>query len=538
MSPASTARILLALASAVAAPAAVAAGMDDEGREIYEGRHAVLAATTVRGDTLAPVPAQQAACVACHRPSGLGSFEGEAAVPPIGSGLLATPFDPATTRRYDAPGRARALRVRPAYDAAALHRLLTEGRTPDGRDIGAIMPRYRLQPAHSSALLSYLNRLGTEPTPGVEAEVVHFATITSDELPQWQVQELTGVLHRFFERKNALTRGEERRRASALRNEHTMYSRFRRWALHHWVLRGGPETWRAQLEAAYRAQPVFAVLSGRSSRDWTPVHEFCERERLPCLFPITAWPPAQTGFYAAYFSGGAAAQARWLAGRLRSAHAAGTRASRWLVLAGQAPGEAELGQRLAGSLREGASGGDDAGAGPREVVVATSWRGEPVVVSALPPAQVRRALAEAAAEGAGAALPGGRDVSIYLLAAEAPPRQAQRPGEPAAPPWPASAVVHWVTQQHVGAPALARARAGWRAQGFAPRDEAQAAQVLLAATAAVESLVHVDERFSREFCLEKLEHNLENLPPLTGYPRLALAPGQRFAAKAVWLASP
>ncbi|MFO1267019.1 MAG: hypothetical protein U1F67_09765 [Rubrivivax sp.] len=47
--------------------------------------------------------------------------------------------------------------------------------------------------------------------------------------------------------------------------------------------------------------------------------------------------------------------------------------------------------------------------------------------------------------------------------------------------------------------------------------------------------MHVDERFSREYCLEKLEHNLENMPPMTAYPRLSLGPGQRLAAKNVWL---
>ncbi|MFO1296744.1 MAG: hypothetical protein U1F25_09870 [Rubrivivax sp.] len=95
--------------------------------------------------------------------------------------------------------------------------------------------------------------------------------------------------------------------------------------------------------------------------------------------------------------------------------------------------------------------------------------------------------------------------------------------------------MQWLTQQDAAPARLARARAWWRAQGLRPADEALAAQVLFAATAAVENLVHVDERFSREYCLEKLEHNLENMPPMTAYPRLSLRPGQRLAAKNVWL---
>jgi len=47
-----------------------------------------------------------------------------------------------------------------------------------------------------------------------------------------------------------------------------MYSRFRRWRLEHWALEGEPHTWSAQLEARYRATPVFALLSGISYDDW------------------------------------------------------------------------------------------------------------------------------------------------------------------------------------------------------------------------------------------------------------------------------
>lgn len=54
---------------------------------------------------------------------------------------------------------------------------------------------------------------------------------------------------------------------------------------------------------------------------------------------------------------------------------------------------------------------------------------------------------------------------------------------------------------------------------------------LLAATIAVEMLMHVDDKFTREYCIEKLEHNLENMPPMTAYPRLAIGPGQRFATR-------
>lgn len=509
---------LVAFAWVATAAVALAAPAPDpeEGRALYEGRHAALSAT-LRGASQAALPAQQAACVSCHRPSGLGSFEGEAIVPPISSGLLSRPFDPATTRRYGPPGGAGAEagpRVRPAYDTAALHRLLTEGRTPDGRMLGPLMPRYALEPRHAAALLAFLDGLGTRPTPGVDDEVVHFATITSDDVPEAQAQQVVLLLQQFIARKNAQTRGEEQRRAAARRTEHTMYARYRRWALHHWVLRGEPGTWPQQLADLYAARPVFAVLSGRSDRDWSPVHRFCEAERLPCLFPVTAWPGEEAGFYTAYFSGGAVAQARWLASADDVAATPPAPGRPWLVLAGEGQGEQALAERVARAL-----GGGSAAAG---LLIGGRWRGEPVIVSALPAREVARRLA------AGPPAANAPRVRVYLLAGASPPDD-----EPVA--WPPGADVQWVTQQETGAARLARARAWWRGQGLRPADEALAAQVLFAATAAVESLVHVDERFSREYCLEKLEHNLENMPPMTGYPRLALGPNQRLAAKSVWL---
>ena len=513
-----------AQAAGPSATAATSAAFE-EGRALYEGRHPGLSAT-LRGAPSVAVPTAQAACVSCHRPSGLGSFEGEAVVPPISSGLLTRPFDPATTRRYGVtlrPGDEGGLRVRPAYVAAALHRLLTEGRTPDGRALGPLMPRYALEPRHSEALLAFLDGLGTQPTPGVEDDVVHFATITTDDVPEAQARQLVHLLQHFVARKNAQTRGEEQRRAVARRTEHVMYSRYRRWDLHHWVLHGEPSTWPAQLAALYAARPVFAVLSGRSDRDWTPVHRFCEAERLPCLFPVTAWPGEGAGFYTAYFSGGAVAQARWLASSDEMTAAPPGAGRPWLVLAGEGAGERALADRIAQVLVPGAAGVQGAAAAPGPTVsTATQWRGEPVVVSALPAREVARRLGAASpAAGSGA-------VRVYLLAGASPPSR-----EPVA--WPAGADVQWVTQQENDSPRLARARAWWRGQGLRPEDEALAAQALFAATAAVESLVHVDDRFSREYCLEKLEHNLENMPPMTGYPRLSLGPGQRLAAKNAWL---
>ncbi len=491
----SRAAVLLALAHAGAG--AGAAHADDRGRQLFEGGHPALASASLPADHGAPVPPEQAACSACHRPSGLGSFEGGSEVPPISAGTLAVPWDPATTRRYAPSAR---LRVRPAYDAAALQRLLAEGRTPDGLQMSTLMPRYRVSLADSGALLAHLNGLGSDATPGVDDETVHFATVVAGDEGAAREADLLAVLGRFIADRNAATRAEGLRRASAQRNEQVMYRRWRRWSLHVWRLTGPPEGWPQQLAAHAARQPVFALLSGAGGPDWAPVHAFCESRRMPCLFPVTAQPGAAAGFYNAYFDGGLPAQARWLAGDMSGS------GGRVQVLADAGA----AGAAVAAALR---GGGLAVAAGPR-------WDGAEVVVSPLAPSALARLLPPPGAAG---------PRRIVLLggtgAAAAAPELA---------PWRAQAEVEWVVQQRSDAGALARARAWWRARGLQPGDEGFAARVLFAATTALESLVHVDERFSREYCLEKLEHNLENMPPLTAYPRLALGPNRRVAAHEVW----
>jgi hypothetical protein len=495
------------LLSLMHAAAVSSAPEDAVGRQIFEGRHPALQHTTTQRDRLVVVPPEQAACTACHRPSGLGSFEGGSVVPPISSGLLARPYDPATTRRY-APSAQ--MRVRPAYDAAALHRLLSEGLTPDGRQVGDLMPRYALTPAQSAALLAHLNELGSTPTPGVDDQQVHFATITTDDTDPAQERDLLGVMRAFFAHKNAATRGETARRASAERNQQSMYRRHRQWTLHHWRLMGAPSTWPEQLARAYARQPVFAVLSGASPRDWSQVHTFCEAQRMPCLFPVTPLPGPEGGFYAAYFSAGLRAQASWLARELAD-HEPAASAQRFLVLTSDDAASQAQGELVALTLRR-------AGLKAR---AAARWDGEAWLLSTLPPAQLAPRLPSPA---------GPLPQRLVLLAGAAPPQA----GHVALAPWRATLPMRWVTQQTSGVAALARARAWWRGKVYQPHDEAFAAQVLFALQTAVESLVHVDERFSREYCLEKLEHNLENMPPLTAYPRLTLGPAQRIAARQVW----
>jgi hypothetical protein len=97
--------------------------------------------------------------------------------------------------------------------------------------------------------------------------------------------------------------------------------------LHVWELTGAPESWEAQLKAHVAAEPVFAVISGLGGRQWAPIHRFCEREALPCLFPNVQLPVVAEGdFYPLYFSRGVLLEADLIRAELRvSARSPGRR---------------------------------------------------------------------------------------------------------------------------------------------------------------------------------------------------------------------
>ena len=491
---------IVAVAARAEAPLADAA-LIERGERIYYGIDASIArpgAARIQG---VAVPAANAACVACHRRSGLGSSESRLLVPPVAGFMLFNPLLPQTGRRL--PWLARD-RTRPAYDEATLLHALNAGMAPDGVPLSAPMPRYSFEARDVAALAAYLRTLSTGTPPGVDGDEVVFATVTTPDVPASQVDDVVNTLREFFREKNAGTRHEAGRRSQSLRTEGTMYSRFRRWRLEHWALEGDPATWGAQLDARYRAQPVYALLSGISYDDWRPVHDFCERHRVPCLLPNVWMPPASEDFYSIYFSRGLAAEVGAVA-------AAATGATE--VIAWTAASATGARQREAIAAAFGVHG---------IRVVERTPRADDLIVAALPAAELE-------ARYAAQSHPPRR---VYVLGGAT--HQAPDEWTPADDGLRRRAVV--VTPLGQGAAAerqLTRARLWLSRRKMQPANEIIASNALLAAVLTAETLTHVDERFSREYCIEKIEHNLENIPPLTAYPRLSIGPSQRFAAKAM-----
>lgn len=306
---------LLALAWALAS---MPANADDVaiGRAIYEeGRLPSGAPLTGRRFGNERIAGAKAACITCHRRSGMGAVEGEVIVSPItGKALFSE------TERVVAtmdPRRGKAFnRPHPPYTATTLARALREGIHATDRQMNPLMPRYVLSDAEIRGLMAYLQQLSVNWSPGATAEQVRFATVITPDVDPRKKAVFRAMVETAERTKNASTNPGRRYMTSAAE---LMLRSGRRWHFDIWELSGPPDTWGEQLARFYQENPVFAIVSGLSQSTWEPVDAFCQQEKLPCLFPSVDLPPAAEGNYRpVYFSRGVLLEADVLATYLRS----------------------------------------------------------------------------------------------------------------------------------------------------------------------------------------------------------------------------
>lgn len=311
---------LLAGAGLPAGPAAplptAARSGEGAGRSIYLlgtlGSGAPLAGT--RQDGLVTTGAD-AACVSCHQRSGLGSAEGRLSIPPITGDYL---FHSLTNEAGEPalPYVETVRGDREPYTEETLARAIRDGVDPEGRRFNYLMPRFALGDGDMAALIAYLKALSVRRVPGVTEAVLHFATIVTPDADPVKRRGMLDVLETFFVKKNLAPLKPSPAMLTSRRTQYakSMYMANRRWQLHVWELTGPASTWRAQLERRLAAEPVYAVLSGLGGSNWAPVHEFCEQNAIPCLFPNVEVPVvAERDFYPMYFSKGVLLEAQLMA---------------------------------------------------------------------------------------------------------------------------------------------------------------------------------------------------------------------------------
>lgn len=271
------------------------------------------------------VSGRQAACVTCHRPSGLGSSEGGFYAPPINAPLLYEPrkadrlrlfapmFRQIQSKLYAA--RLSQPHIRPAYTRDSLGKTLRSGVDAGGTPLATIMPRYELTAADVAALDAYLHTLSAQIDPGVDKENVQFAAVFSDGVPVAEREAMLGTLQAYVQWRNEHRRYNQARPGFSIGNRSEFVASDRHWELAVWDLKGDEATWQAQLDKLYQAHPVYAVVGGIVLGSWDGPSKFCDAHRIPCLFPDTelpAWPPSTRG-YTVYYSAGLILEAKTIA---------------------------------------------------------------------------------------------------------------------------------------------------------------------------------------------------------------------------------
>ena len=511
---------LLCSGAALAAAGADAAADTAIGEAIY-GQGLLPGGQPLRGVREGGGSAEglTAACVTCHRPSGLGSAEGRVVVPPIIGKYL---FRSHSTNVHDMnlPHVAGYRTTREPYTAQTLARAIREGVAPNGRTLSVLMPRFALDDAAMASLTAYLTQMDSQPVPGVSDDVLNFATIVTPDADPVQRQAMLDVMARFFADKNEFIRGGRRPMVASREIE---YRVSRRWQLHVWELTGAPEDWERQLRQRLAAEPIYAVVSGLGARNWAPVHRFCQRAALPCLFPNVELPVVAEGdFYPVYFSRGVLLEADLMAARL----SAGT--PRRLV---QLVRDGDIGVAAAEALGQSAR--------------AAGWT---VALRRLGAAAVADRQAELAGALSGlafddvlalwlrpqdlAALPAAPPSATVLLSGEMGGLEAA----PLPVAWRDAALMSYP----VDLPELRKVRMnfplGWlKIHGLPVVAERVQADTYLACGILAETLTEMLDSFTREYLIERIEAMLSRRLVNGHYPRLSLASGQRFASKGGYL---
>ena len=460
-----------------------------------------------------------AACVNCHRKSGLGGREGRTLVPPITGRYLYRPL-PRDGGDRDIPFVEGMRGERPPYTDQTLARAIREGLDSEGKPLKYLMPTYALGDADLAALIAHLKNLDQRRVPGVTGTTLHFATVITPDADPVKRAGMLDVMRAFFVARNSRQMDPAPRMQTSGKTalSRSMFMVHRQWELHVWELTGPASTWQAQLEEKLADEPVFAVISGLAGRTWAPVHAFCEQAALPCLFPNVDAPPesADQDFYSVYFSRGVLLEAE-----LIGKHLLDTAAGRPV--------------RVVQVHRTG-----DAGeAGAARLTAVLRERGVSVSTVALPE-DAPASAAAAAVKGAGAAVLWLRDRDLRALPA-APPKGAQvyvsgllagleRAPLPAA--WRAQARLSYPFDL----PDRRRVRVDYALGWILGRRIPLVAEQLqtdtyLALGLLSETLKHMNDNFVRDLLVERLETGVAHRIITGYYPRLTLGTRQRFASK-------
>ncbi|MEX8495745.1 c-type cytochrome [Sphaerotilus sp.] len=472
------------------------------------------------------VQGRQAACIQCHRASGMGGAEGSTAVPPIAGSVLFAPGQPAhqrTARVFARLARQTpASESRPAYALDTLQRALNEGIAANGQAMDPLMPRYRLTEDEVRAIAAYTTTMQVGTAPGYAEHTLHLATIeTSDNLPAVR-QAGPALLARCLAERSP-PQADDPGGPPA-------------WTLHRWTLGPDPLQWSNELASLQHDQPVFAIVSGTTGPTgrgpWQAVQQHCEREALPCVLPNTAAvDDLQPSDWTFHFSRGISLDAAAMASALtEQAPADGWRAVH-LVVDPQDEAASLGAQRLLDHLASGPTAGVLVVVHRPDAADTAVWLSRLGARDALALWLPAPALQDWTAQHTVPASGPRALVSGELI--ELDPQSVS-------PAWRGVTQVTWPydpLERHL--PRVARNVGQWLDTHQLPLAETPAlirlqGHTYSACEVAANALRRMGRRVSRGYLLELLE-GAEEAATATAYPRFTLGPGRRHGSQGTWL---
>lgn len=478
--------------------------------------------------------APQFHCMACHRTSGYGSKEGGVYIPPIVAKILYQPMKPDRARAFNGmyyqdknaemAARINSARTRPAYDVDTLARVLRTGVDSAGEPIPHAMPRFEVSKRDVEALDAWLHTLSAKADPGVDETTIHFAVVVSDKTPPLTRKALLETSRVYFERMNKDIASDRSRPNFSPMFRSEFASFWRKWVLHVWTLYGDETTWPQQLAEYYNASPVFAVVGGAVEAPWQPIGNFCDRQRLPCIFPLSDMPAQDTGpaSYTLYNYGGLPLEATAMAQFL----ARDTVSQKIVQLVGNGPRGSIPASVFAQEIDKAAIGNvESISVSPDSWVQALSQAspklGTDSVLVIWPGDD-----AHAAVSALGQSAPQAH--RIMLAAQTEPFAIAMLTG---------SALADRVRMMHptelpsIVNPHSYRVRAWLNARQVVVDPPEEQFQIYYALSVLEKAVMEIQGDYSREYLIEQIEMIAEsNLSPGV-YPNLTLGPGQRIASR-------
>lgn len=502
----------------------------DAGRRLF--REGVLANGSklegfVHGDL--KMKGKLVACGKCHRRSGRGAGEGARLVPPIHAQALFSEATPNRAKIFrnlyledhppETDSQISSRAPRPAYDPRSLSRVWSEGIRSNGTALSPLMPRFQLNQTDQQNLIAYLQQLGERDEPGVDDSVIHFGAVVAGEVDPGQKRALLDVLHTFADCHNLEVERYRSRPRRSINYKREFTHTLRTWRIHLWELKGPESDWQAQLAQLHQSRPVFALISGISGKSWNPIHEFCEQEEIPCVFPNTGVPNVASNHYTLYFHRGVYDEARLMVDKLLSETGDANNRSVTQVYdsspAGLA-GHAELERLLEGRVKivSHAIDTDSHQHGLRQPPSLTPPDSDLVVwANNLEHPTIARLLSQTDRDS----------IAIASRLAVTNPNPPKRPD---------LFVVQGTQARQPNTPDQFRVRRWLSSRRiYSARDETLQLNAYFSLLLTQHALRHMVDDFDQDYLMEWLEHECESALNPGVFKRLSLGPGQRFATR-------